>query len=60
MVFISGVLLELVSCLLMVSFNLYYAFSIILVLLLIFAVGLLQRKFQHKVDDEYLEHFFDL
>ena len=57
LVCISWLLLELATCLLILSFNKHYAFAILAALLLAVVVALLQPKLQHAADRHVLAFF---
>jgi len=57
LVCISWLLLELATCLLILSFNKHYAFAILAALLLAVVVALLQPKLQHAPDRHVLPFF---
>ncbi|CAD6258749.1 unnamed protein product [Miscanthus lutarioriparius] len=57
LVCISWLLLELATCLLILSFNKHYAFAILAALLLAIVVALLQPKLQHAADRHVLPFF---
>jgi len=57
LVYISWLLLELATCLLILSFNKHYAFAILAALLLAVVVALLQPKLQHAADRHVLPFF---
>jgi len=57
LVCISWLLLELATCLLILSFNKHYAFAILAALLLAVVVALLQPKLQHTADRHVLPFF---
>lgn len=57
LVCISWLLLELATCLLILSFNKHYAFAILAALLLVAVVALLQPKLQHAADKHVLPSF---
>ena len=57
LVCISWLLLELATCLLILSFNKHYAFAILAALLLAVVVALLQPKLQHAADRHVLPLF---
>ncbi|XP_066338936.1 uncharacterized protein [Miscanthus floridulus] len=57
LVCISWLLLELATCLLILSFNKHYAFAILAALLLAVVVALLQPKLQHAADRHVLPFF---
>ncbi|CAD6258758.1 unnamed protein product [Miscanthus lutarioriparius] len=57
LVCISWFLLELATCLLILSFNKHYAFAILAALLLAVVVALLQPKLQHAADRHVLPFF---
>jgi len=54
---ISWLLLELATCLLILSLNKHYAFAILAALLLAVVVALLQPKLQHAADRHVLPFF---
>jgi hypothetical protein len=57
LVCISWLLLELATCLLILSFNKYYAFAVLTALLLLLLIALLQPKLRHAVDRHVLPSF---
>lgn len=57
LVCISWLLLELATCLLILSFNKHYAFAILTALLLLLLVALLQPKLRHVADRHVLPSF---
>ena len=57
LVCISWLLLELATCLLILSFNKHYVFAILAALLLAVVVALLQPKLQHAADRHVLPFF---
>ena len=57
LVCISWLLLELATCLLILSFNKHYVFAILATLLVVVVVALLQPKLQHAADRHVLPFF---
>jgi len=57
LVYISWLLLELATCLLILSFNKHYVFAILATLLVVVVVALLQPKLQHAADRHVLPFF---